>query len=60
MVAPYNKVNRANCQETNIFFHHKNTSLNHGISTSKIYLLTFVGTYNLVFTVVCVETRVDF
>ena len=28
----YNKVNRVTCQDTNNFFHDKNTSFDHGIS----------------------------
>ena len=38
----YNKVNRVNRQDINNIFHHKNTGFDHGISTIKMYLLTFV------------------
>ncbi len=48
----YDKVNKVNCQDTNIFLHNKNTNFNHGISTIEMHLLTFVVTYDLQFTVV--------
>ena len=42
---------QVNSQDTNIFYRDKKTSFNHSIFIIKMYLWTFVGTYNPDFTV---------